>query len=224
MSGEPARSGPGGGPVPRWIAERDLPGRRLFVAVPLSSDVRDDVVHLVERVRATVGMQPGPGPGGPVREVRWVRMDGLHLTLRFLGPTLDERVPALSDAIRAAADGVAPFRVRLAGGGAFPGPGRPRVLWLGVTEGVERLGGLAHSLEERLVAAGWPRDERPFRAHLTLARSDGVAAGPATASALIAASADFDAEWTADRLILFESHTGGGPARYEALTEVGLTG
>jgi len=96
LSGEPGRSGPGGSPVPRWIAERDLPGRRLFVAVPLSSDVRDDVVHLVERVRATVGMQPGPGPGGPVREVRWVRMDGLHLTLRFLGPTLDERIPALA--------------------------------------------------------------------------------------------------------------------------------
>jgi 2'-5' RNA ligase len=151
-------------------------------------------------------------------------MDGLHLTLRFLGPTLDERMPALVDAIQGAVAGVTPFRVRLAGGGAFPGPDRPRVLWLGVAEGVDRLGDLARSLEDRLVSAGWLRDERPFRAHLTLARSDGVAAGPATARALVAAAEAFRAEWTADRLMLFESHTGAGPARYEALSEVSLGG
>jgi 2'-5' RNA ligase len=194
------------------------------VAVPLSSDVRDDVVRLVERVRLSLGAQSGPERGGAAREVRWVRMDGLHLTLRFLGPTLDERIPVLVDAVQGAAAGVAPFRVRLAQGGAFPGPGRPRVLWLGVTEGAYGLGDLTRSLEDHLAAAGWPRDERPFRAHLTLARSDGVAAGPATARALIAASEGFVAEWTADRLLLFESHTGGGPARYEALSEVILTG
>jgi 2'-5' RNA ligase len=205
-----------------------MPGRRLFIAVPLSSGVCEDVAGLVERVRASIGAAPGqaPGqaPGGPAREVRWVRMDGLHLTLRFLGPTLDERIPALVEAVRGAAAGAAPFRVRLAGAGAFPGAGRPRVLWLDVTEGADRLGDLARSLEDRLTAAGWPRDERPFRAHLTLARSDGVAAGPATARALIAASEGFAAEWTADRLVLFESHTGGGPARYEALSEAGLVG
>jgi 2'-5' RNA ligase len=93
-----------------------------------------------------------------------------------------------------------------------------------VTEGADGLGDLTRSLEDHLAVAGWPRDERPFRAHLTLARSDGVAAGPATARALIAASEGFVAEWTADRLLLFESHTGGGPARYEALSEVILTG
>jgi 2'-5' RNA ligase len=93
-----------------------------------------------------------------------------------------------------------------------------------VAEGVDRLGDLARSLEDRLVSAGWPRDERPFRAHLTLARSDGVAAGPTTARALVAAADAFRAEWTADRLILFESHTGGGPARYEALSEFSLEG
>ena len=213
----------GGRPVPRWVQERQLPGRRLFVAVPLPPEVRDDVAGPVERVRADVADGPG-GPAGSVREVRWVRTDGLHLTIRFLGPTLDDRLAAVEAAVRTAARGAEPFAVRIAGGGAFPDARRPRVLWLGVIEGAEGLGSLAGALGEALAQAGWPRDARPFRSHLTLARSDGVPSGPRTAGALIAAAGGFDARWTADRLVLFESHTGGGPARYEPLLEVPLGG
>lgn len=199
-----------------------MPGRRLFVAVPLPAPVQGAVARLVEGVRGEVGAALAPpGAGEPAaREVRWVRMDGLHLTLRFLGPTLDERIPSVEAAMRRAAAGVRPFEVELAGAGAFPSPGRPRVLWLGVTTGADALGSVAAVLEDGVVAAGWERDERPFRAHLTLARSDGVRAGPATAEALTTAGRSFAATWTADRLVLFESHTGGGPARYEPLREV----
>ncbi len=223
MSRDRARPGAGAGAVPRWVFERRLPGRRLFVAVPLSQDVRDDVIALVDRVRASVGGSAGDGVAA-AREVRWVRMDGLHLTLRFLGPTLDDRIPAIEGAMRGAAESVGPFPVRIAGGGAFPDPRRPRVLWIGVTDGGDRLRSVAGILEDGLVAAGWPRDERAFRAHLTLARSDGVRSGPETARALIAAAERFTAGWTAESLILVESHTGTGPARYEALREVRFSG
>lgn len=210
--------GPGGRgrPLPRWREQQLLPGRRLFVGVPLPDPVRDEVARLIERVRSAVTVDRiAEG-----REVRWVRVEGLHLTLRFLGPTLDERRPAVEAAIRAAAAGARPFPVRISGGGAFPSPARPRVLWLGVSAGAEQLTALAEALEAGLEAAGWPPEERPFRPHLTLARADGVRAGPATAQALVAAAERFSAEWVADRVILFESHTGGGPARYEALLEV----
>ncbi len=156
--------------------------------------------------------------------MRWVRIEGLHLTLRFLGPTLDERRPAVEAAMRAAAAGARPFPIRIGGGGAFPSPARPRVLWLGVTTGAEQLAALAGDLATALAAAGWPPEERPFRAHLTLARADGVRAGPATARALVAEAERFSSEWVADRVVLFESHTGGGPARYEALLEVPFGG
>jgi 2'-5' RNA ligase len=96
------------------------------------------------------------------------------------------------------------------------------VLWLGVSDGVEALGALSRRLGDGLLAAGWDGDDRPFRPHLTLARSDGIPAGAATAAALVAASRGFATDWLADRIVLFESHTGGGPARYEALREVTL--
>jgi len=206
------------------MAERLLPGRRLFVAVPLPPPSCAAVEALVAGVREAM-RERATRAGAPAdREVRWVRLDGIHLTLRFLGPTLDERLPSIEAAMRDAAAGSGPFRVSLAGAGAFPAAARPRVLWLGVPEGADALGALARRLDDGLVTAGWERDERPFRPHLTLARADGIPAGAATAAALIEAARAFAAAWVADRIVLFESHTGGGPARYEALREVALAG
>ena len=207
-----------------WRARLAEPGLRLFVAVPLPAETVRAVSALVEGVRAT----DGAAIVGPIRrgsnDVRWVRFDGLHVTLRFLGPTLEDRVDAVADAVRAAAAASAPFDVRLAGAGAFPTPERPRALWLGVDDGAAELRDLAARLDAELALAGWPPDERPFRAHLTLARSDGVRAGPRLARHLMAAADGFSARWHAGTMVLFESRTGGGPARYVPLVEARLTG
>lgn len=185
---------------------------RLFIALPLGPDVVAAVERLVEGL-------PAPADGRPVR---WVRTDGLHLTLRFLGATPEERVPVLRSVVDDLAASASPFAVTISGGGAFPSVHRPRAIWLGVTEGQDDLAELAAQLGRRLTAAGWPPDERPFRAHLTLARADGIRSGAATASALIAAASAFGVSFVVDRAVLFRSHTGGGPARYEALHEAVL--
>jgi len=200
-----------------------LPGRPIFVAVPLPEPARQQVAELVERVRA---LAPGTRPGSPpsVHAVRWVRLDGLHVTVRFLGPTLPERFPGVEAAVELVGSAAEPFSVRLAGAGAFPRPDQPRTLWLGMTEGATSIADLARSLDDALVGAGWPPDPRPSRAHLTLARSDGLRGGPETVRLLVEAAADWHVDWIADRLVLFESQTGGGPARYEPLLEVPLAG
>ncbi len=158
--------------------------------------------------------------GGRGNDVRWVRLDGLHVTLRFLGPTVDPLHETVGRAVEEAGAAARPFAIRLSGGGAFPGPDRPRALWLGITDGATELAALAGSLNDALERLGWPRDERPFRPHLTVARSDGVRAGPRLARALIAASTGLSIAWQAHSVVLFESLTGGGPARYVPLLEV----
>jgi RNA 2',3'-cyclic 3'-phosphodiesterase len=178
---------------------------RLFVAVPLSGDATTAVTEVVERIRA--GEPEGRG-------VRWVRLDGLHLTLRFLGPTPEDRVPDLAAAVADVARDAEPFEITVRGAGSFPPTGRPRTIWLDIRNGVEHLEALAARLDDRLAGSGWERERRPFRAHLTLARADGVRAGPATVAALTAAAADLAIESPIDRLILFESITGSGRARY----------
>jgi len=199
---------------PRWPGA-DLPGRRLFVAVPLPDTASASVAELVAGVRAD-------GVPGGGRDVRWVRLDGLHLTLRFLGPTLEDRVEAAAGAVRAAAAASRAFEGSIGGAGAFPSAGRPRALWLGIRDGGERLAALAETVDGALHDAGWEFEAKPFRPHLTLARSDGVPAGAAIGDRLVEAARDLDVPFRADRIGLFESVTGGGPARYEPLAVADL--
>lgn len=205
-----------GGRRPRWPGA-DEPGRRLFIAVPLPPATCAAIAEIVEAVRA----EGVPGGG---RDVRWVRLDGLHLTLRFLGPTLEDRVAPAAEVVRAVADGSAPFGVSIGGAGAFPSPGRPRALWLGIQRGVEELVELARVVDAGLIAAGWTIEPRPMAPHLTLARSDGVPAGAAIGQRLATMAADLDLAFPADRIGLFESLTGGGPARYEPIELARLGG
>ncbi|HYM84820.1 MAG TPA: RNA 2',3'-cyclic phosphodiesterase, partial [Candidatus Dormibacteraeota bacterium] len=163
--------------------------RRLFVAVPLAPESCAAVSGIVGRVREEMA--------GAGREVRWVRLDGLHVTLRFLGATAEERIPGIETALRGAASGVSPFLVTIAGAGAFPPVGRPRVLWLGIEGGAGRLAGLAAAIDEGLAADEWDRETRPFRAHLTLARADGVPTGQRTVAALRRAAEGFTTSWQA---------------------------
>ena len=194
-----------------------MPGRRLFVALPLPSTAVDAISELVATVRADAL------PAG-MHDVRWVRLDGLHLTLRFLGPTLDERIGPTIDAVRRVARAASPIDAVMAGTGTFPAHGRPRTLWIGVPTGDVVIAQVAVATNEELVEAGWPLDDRPVRAHLTLARSDGLVAGSLVAGRLAAALGDRSVPCRLDRLVLYESITGGGPARYEPVDSFPLGG
>ena len=212
MAARDSRPGPRaltGRQAARHGPDRDAPGRRLFVGVPLPHEAAAEIGSIVEGVRA---MPLATG----ARDVRWVRLDGLHLTLRFLGPTLPDRLDATTEAVRRAAQSAAgPFEIELAGAGSFPPGRRPRALWIGIADGTEPLG------RPRALDAGRPArrrlaggEERPFRPHLTVARSDGVPAGALVADRLATAMADRRIRCAIDQLGLFESITGGGPARY----------
>jgi 2'-5' RNA ligase len=194
-----------------------VPGNqpRLFVGAPIPQAVAASVGALIERVASAMG------PDG--RSVRWVQMDGLHVTLRFLGPTPPDRVGSVEAAVDEAAHLLeGPFEVRLGGAGGFPDVTRPRALWLGIRAGAGDLGRLSDGLASALAARGWELEARPFRPHLTIARTDGVHAGADAGQRLIAAASDLDLPFTVDRVILYRSHLGHGPARYEVVHEAGF--
>lgn len=204
---------------PRVPEEPNGDEPRLFFAVPLADETRAAVAAVVDEVRRTVDETARE----PRSQVRWVRMDELHLTLRFLGPTPADRVPVLSRLLDETASVSSPFTVRVHDAGAFPSAARPRTLWLGIDDGQAELAALADRLGERLETAGWRRDDRPFRAHLTLARADGRREGPLVARTLADRAGRFETTSAVNRLVLFESLTGGGPARYVARHEARLS-
>ena len=81
---------------------------------------------------------------------------------------------------------------------------------------------LASALDAELEGLGWPPSDRDFRPHLTLARADGRREGPRAAQLLHHRAANVAIPFTVDRVVLFESVTGGGPARYVPVREAAL--
>lgn len=100
----------------------------------------------------------------------WVPPPNLHLTLRFLGDVDAGTVPAISDALAAVARRHAPLKLAVRDLVAFPDRNAPRVLALDVADGREALAALARDVEGACFELGFPREKRPFHAHLTLAR------------------------------------------------------
>ncbi len=131
---------------------------RIFTAVELPGDLR-------ARLAAAAAEFLWDVPS-----VRRVAAENVHVTVRFLGEVEPDRIDGLEAALGAAAAAVAPGSARLRGFGAFPSPGRPRVFWGGVddTEGalVALEAGVSHALEP----LGFPREDRVFHPHATVAR------------------------------------------------------
>jgi len=183
---------------------------RLFLAVDLPPAVRAALGALQSRLRARCGGW------------RWVRPEGMHLTLRFLGEVPPDLDAASRNAWREAVRPFPPFRFGLEGLGRFPAGGRPRVLWVGVREARDEavLPGLAESLERAARDCGFAPEGRAFSPHLTLARAarDARAEWPRDSVAGIGETVDVQS------VVLFRSELHPAGARYTALEAFTLEG
>ena len=131
---------------------------RLFVAVELDDEVLRALAELQDELRRN-GLQ----------RLRWVRSEGIHLTLKFLGDTPEEMAPRIGEAIGAAVTGQRSHRLSLGRIGTFGGK-RPRVLWVDLEGDIEALASLQEAVENALSELGFERERRAFNPHLTLAR------------------------------------------------------
>jgi len=101
----------------------------------------------------------------------WVKPENAHFTVRFLGDLDDERLLGLRDSVRRSGAGLMAPVARLGRLGAFPRPERPRVLWVGLAQGGPETEALATVVNDGLERDGFGFPDKPFRAHLTLARA-----------------------------------------------------
>lgn len=138
-----------------------VPGRRLFVGVPVAAAVSEQLAGACESLARRAHAQGVP--------LRWVAPASYHVTLKFLGWTRAEATPAIVQALERAAAGVEPFRWKAARLGAFPSTSKASVVWAGV-EDPGGLAALAAALERELGELGFPREPRRFHPHVTLAR------------------------------------------------------
>ena len=132
---------------------------RAFLAIDPPEVVLDNIQALQNRLKKSIQ-----------GAIRWVRPEGIHLTLKFFGDISAYDVENISEAIANKTANVPPITLEIRGMGAFPDLNRPRVIWLGINGQLAPLLSLQRDLEEVFSKLGFPKENRPFRAHLTMGR------------------------------------------------------
>jgi len=164
---------------------------RVFVALDIPEEVRASIGALIEKLRPTsdniqAGSKRSPNPA------RWVRIEGIHVTLKFIGEVSPEKIEPIKVSLsqiqftKFPSAGSAwsppnPIELKFRGVGFFPNERRPRVLWAGIEAGAE-LGALAAAIETSLEPLGIAKEQRNFSPHLTLARFDTARQKPAASA------------------------------------------
>lgn len=133
---------------------------RSFVAIELNNHLKKELGESQALLKSK----------GIADEVRWVKPEGLHLTLKFLGNVPADRVKEIVVAITQAKQGVEPFAISFGGLGCFPTASRPNVIWVGVEGDTKSLTRLQANIENRLSVLGYPPEKRKYTPHLTLGR------------------------------------------------------
>ena len=132
---------------------------RTFIAAEIPSSIHQAILQRTEPLRKTLG----------TAIIRWVHVQNIHLTLKFLGDVAPENVDTLTQMLDVEAGRVDPFDIHIGGLGSFPSLRRPRVLFVGV-QAPAGLEAVYRGIESACARLGYPSEGRSFSPHLTLGR------------------------------------------------------
>ena len=185
---------------------------RTFIAIKLPESIISSIREIQENMR-TNGLN-----------LRWVRPENIHLTLKFLGDIKENSIENVTTAIYDSVKTYVPISLCAKGIGVFPGIKRPRVVWVGVSGQIESLLGLQKRMEEELEILGFEKEKRPFNGHLTLGRIKGRI-DPKRFGDALKKYVEFTSEtFCADKVILYKSELKPTGAVYTEIVNVPLGG
>lgn len=133
---------------------------RVFCAVELPEEARVQLQEHIARLRKEI----------PDAAASWSRVENIHLTLKFFGNVAVDRTPKISAAAKRTAEQFSQFQIGVGNTGVFPRPSRAQVLWIGVSDSSGQLSTLQKRFEDECAAEGFPKEDRAYRPHLTIAR------------------------------------------------------
>lgn len=184
---------------------------RTFIAIDLAEETKRDLKDLQNTFR---GIATG---------IRWVKPEGIHLTLKFLGNVEVDFISKIESTLANITQNHSPFWLKPKSCGAFPSIKNIRVLWVGLDGDVERLKKLYFDIEQALEQLGFPREERDFTPHLTLGRSKNVTRDEKLSRALVK-SIDFESSpFLVEEITLFKSTLTPSGSVYDKLSVVKLS-
>ncbi|TNF45725.1 RNA 2',3'-cyclic phosphodiesterase [bacterium] len=176
---------------------------RLFVALDIENGIKDGLQDAVLDLRRTRA------------PVRWIKPEGMHLTLKFLGETPEKKLAPLESSLVDACRNIFPFPITVSGLGAFPNLSRPRVLWAGVEEPSGTIEILWRSVETNLGELGWEKEKRKFHPHVTIGRVKGSINLKQLSDAMSEFHGEIWGKQEVTGISLYRSHLEPTGARYE---------
>ncbi len=184
---------------------------RAFIGIALPDPVRDSLQQLQRALALSHA------------DLKWVEPTNLHVTLKFLDEITDGQRVAVEAMLRDMASRSTPFTLSLEQLGAFPSVAAPRVLWVGLGEGTERVRVLVQEIEVLSIALSLrKKEERPFAAHLTLGRVRSPQHREALTRQMRAIQWQAPLPWPVDAITLYQSVLGAGGPRYAVLADIPL--
>jgi 2'-5' RNA ligase len=181
---------------------------RAFIALDIPPGILSAIREATAQVRAEIGAL-----------VRWVPIENMHLTLKFLGDVSPTHIESLSEMILSEANLCPPFEMQVGGLGALPGLRRPRVIFVGI-QAPAGLDALARGIESACRRLGYASEERSFHPHLTLGRirqDPGVIEGQKIRRAVETATIDLLGTARVDSVKLYKSELKPDGAVYTRL-------
>jgi len=186
-------------------------GWRTFFAVELSQEIRAGVRRIQQ------GLQ------GNAAGVRWVRPEGIHLTLRFLGEVAADRIEGIVRQAEHSVQTLNPFMIGIRGCGGFPTAKNPRIIWIGVEDPSGALKALQGRIEAGMVNLGFLSEERGYTPHLTLGRLHPGKGQRMIAQALETIKESDLGQMEVREICLFRSHLKPTGAEYTKLKVISLS-
>ncbi len=180
---------------------------RTFVAIELDQTIKDTLSSLIQK------LDTGD------RSIKWVKSQGMHLTLKFLGEISENRIPEIQSVLDRLAKDYARFQLSLKGTGTFPPAARiPRVVWVGVEKN-EILQNIQARVENELHKIRFPKEKRKYHPHLTLGRVKGSQNLQTVMETLSQHKEEEFGKMTVNKLTLFKSTLKPTGAEYAIISE-----
>lgn len=132
---------------------------RTFIALELDTAIKEKIAVIQNTAQQAHALKAS-----------WVAENNLHLTLKFLGDTPKNKVASISDTLKECCNNIAATDCTITTAGVFPDDRFPRVVWVGIEKGGDRLTYLAQKIEDALGAMGFKKEKREFKSHITIAR------------------------------------------------------
>jgi len=186
---------------------------RAFLAIDPPEDILQAMSRLQEKLKREIGGR-----------ISWTKPQGQHLTLKFFGDISTEDVNNICSAVQKRVASGQSLNLKIEKLGVFTDARKPRVIWCGVTGDVEKLSGIQKQLDNDFAGIGFPGEDRPFQAHMTLGRIKDSRGLTGISEVLTKYSAFAAGEFNCTELILFQSRLTPQGAIYTKLAEFALGG